>query len=212
MLKVAPAGSAMGEPGSASRPGSWNVRDRDSSPAFWDDGALWRPIVPASPHRRGRSLVDWEGCDHTDGTPAASHHSGRTHLIAPPGGARYDIVRCATPRRVVVPAQCQTPHPEGGPFGARFDALGSWPAESQTPQSTAIPTRTWTLSRMLSSIRPFGTMGHECGPGTPSGKDSSHPDGLGWRFPWDSMAHAHASPHPCAPNSAVQALLGRCRV
>jgi len=43
------------------------------APAFWAVVTLWRPIDPASHHRRGRSLVDCEGYDHADGTPAACY-------------------------------------------------------------------------------------------------------------------------------------------
>ena len=39
-----------------------------SAPAFWSVVTLWRPIDPASRHRRGHSWVDWKGCDHADGT------------------------------------------------------------------------------------------------------------------------------------------------
>jgi len=94
-------------------------RTLPSSPAFWDPWTLWRPWVPASHHRRGRAWVDWEGCDHADGTPAAFHFAGRTDFIAPPGGARYDIVRSVKRCREVAPAQCQTRHPEGAGSSAR---------------------------------------------------------------------------------------------
>ena len=89
-----------------------------ASPAFWSAVTLWRPSGPASHHRRGRSWVDWEGCDHADGTPAACLVAGRADRIALPEGARYDIVRGAPRSRVVVPAQCQTRHPDGAGFSA----------------------------------------------------------------------------------------------
>jgi len=43
------------------------------APAFWAVVTLWRPIDPASHHRRGLSWVDCEGYDHADGTPAACY-------------------------------------------------------------------------------------------------------------------------------------------
>jgi len=81
------------------------------SPAFWTAFGS-----PASPHRRGRVSGGFEGCDPADGPPAASFRAGRVAFIAPPEGARYDIVRGALRRREAPPAQCQTPHPEDRPF------------------------------------------------------------------------------------------------
>ena len=66
-------------------------RSLPSSPAFWSAVTLWRPSAPASHHRRGRSWVDWEGCDHADGTPAACLVAGRTDRIALPVGAPLDV-------------------------------------------------------------------------------------------------------------------------
>jgi len=53
-----------------------------------------------------------KGCDHADGAPAACLVAGAEDRIVPPGGARYDIVHCVMHRREVVPAQCQTRHPD----------------------------------------------------------------------------------------------------
>ena len=90
-----------------------------SSPAFWAAGTHWRPGDPASHHRRGRSWVDWEGCDHTDGTPAACLVAGTADRIALPEGARSVFVRSGMRRREVVPAQMRTRHPDGAGFSAR---------------------------------------------------------------------------------------------
>jgi len=74
---------------------------------------LRRPsVVPSTWSLVGRL----KGCDHADGPPAACFRAGRGALIAPPGGARYDIVRGASLCRGAPPAQCQTPHPEGRPL------------------------------------------------------------------------------------------------
>ncbi len=99
----------------------WDSRPRPRGSI--DTGLLgrrddWRPGDPASHHRRGRVWVDWEGCDHADGAPAAYLVAGRTDLEALPEGARYDIVRGAPRSRLVLPAQCQTRHPDGAGFSA----------------------------------------------------------------------------------------------
>jgi hypothetical protein len=74
------------------------------------------PRAPASSHRRGREGGRFGGCDPTDRTPAACLRAGRADFIVRPGRARLDIVRGASRRRGARPAQCQTPHPEGGSF------------------------------------------------------------------------------------------------
>ena len=107
-----------------------------SSPAFWAAVTLWRPSGPASHHRRGRSWVDWKGCDHADGAPAACLVAGTADRIALPEGARYDIVRSGTRGRGVDPAQCQTRHPGGTRFSAQPGRILSL---SRSLSSDAVP-------------------------------------------------------------------------
>ncbi len=78
-------------------------------------GRLRRPSV--APSARSR-VGGGEGCDHADGAPAACLAAGRADRIAPPGGARYDIVRGAPRSLEVDPAQCQTRHPDGAGYSA----------------------------------------------------------------------------------------------
>ena len=72
-----------------------------------------------------------EGCDHADGAPAACLVAGKADRIARPEGARYDIVRGAPRSRVIVPAQCQTRHPDGAGFSACPDGASVAVAESR---------------------------------------------------------------------------------
>ncbi len=74
--------------------GGWDRRDSGrhrglgrcapSAPAFWSAVTPMRPGGPAWLHRRGRWWVDWKGCDHADGTPAACLVAGRADRIALP--------------------------------------------------------------------------------------------------------------------------------
>ncbi len=66
-------------------------RTMPSSSAFWAAVTLWRPGDPASHHRRGRSWVDWKGCDPADGAPAACLVAGTADRIALPVGAPLDV-------------------------------------------------------------------------------------------------------------------------
>ncbi len=79
-----------GEVGTGGIPGRHRGLGRcaPSAPAFWSAVTPMRPGGPASHHRRGRSWVDWKGCDHADGTPAACLVAGRADRIALPEGAR----------------------------------------------------------------------------------------------------------------------------
>ncbi len=90
-----------GEVGTGGIPGSHRGLGRcaPSAPAFWAAVTPMRPGGPASHHRRGHSWVDWEGCDHADGTPAACLVAGAQTAIALPEGAR--LRHCA--QRVAAP-------------------------------------------------------------------------------------------------------------
>ncbi len=87
--------------------------------------------------RRPSSVVAWvvdlKGCDHAARAPTAYLVTGRTDFIVRPGGARYDIVRSVKRCRVVVPAQCQTRHPEVARFPACFGAVAVPPRKAMTP-------------------------------------------------------------------------------
>ena len=95
-----------------------------STPAFWVAVTLWRPGDPASHHRRGRSRVDWEGCDPADGTPAACLVAGRIRMRRAFRGS--PVGSCA--QRAVVP---------GGRHGTTADPAPRWSALSLCP--VAVP-------------------------------------------------------------------------
>ncbi len=100
---------------------SWGAQVRRNAPAAVPDflraPAFWSAFGdPASSHRRGRSGGGFEGLRprrwHAGGLPRRREPGA----VAPPGGARYDIVRGASRRRVATPAQCQTRHARGRPL------------------------------------------------------------------------------------------------
>ncbi len=86
-------------------------RTLPSTPAFWSAVTRWRPSDPASRHRRGRVWVDWEGCDHADGAPAACLVAGAADRIALPVGARHGPCagRDTPPRRSSGTKPCPAP-------------------------------------------------------------------------------------------------------
>ncbi len=86
-----------------------------SSPAFWAAGTLWRPCDPASHHRRGRSWVDCEGCDHADGTPAACLVAARARQRRASRGSPAAPL-CAACRVAGRVYWHNGVHPEGGPY------------------------------------------------------------------------------------------------
>ena len=73
---------------------------------------------PASHHRRGRSWVDWRGCDHADGAPAACLVAGAADRIALPAGARLTFFRSRS-SGAWSNEKCQGRHPDGAGFSAR---------------------------------------------------------------------------------------------
>jgi len=82
-----------------------------SAPAFWSACG-----GPASHHRRGRAKGNGEGCDHADGTPAASLFTGRTRQRRASRGSPPDVFRCARGCRNAPPGKTsRTARPREAP-------------------------------------------------------------------------------------------------
>jgi len=134
---------------------TWIPQHRPSGPP---SAAQRRPIGVVS------RVVKLKGCDHADGTPAASFRAGRDPFNVPPGGARYDNVRIGLRCREDDGAHCQTPHPEDRPCPPIRGVLGSVLVAAAVPSR-----RKWEMERERTRKRvrfqlPSGSSGGNAGP------------------------------------------------